>query len=514
MPKYIYINIESTALNDQEKEILKNPLVKGVSLSFMNSSGSNMKELIASIRSIRADLVVMYDGRMMTDPNQAEGCDVLITYQSRSEILELLETMAAKTKEETNEQAPPQFDALHSLVSDLSVPIVTEVKIDSPTTMDRSKPALTVAASAHVVAENKMEMSLSTTHSESSPEVYIGLALKVTPNGLLIKSVKEKSPGQQAGLQVGDIILTFDNVAVKSREDYKRVQATMLADHSYPMIVSRNGNSISLQVTFMHHQIDVPTHNTLLVPPAARVSHAPHSPKPISVYLGLTLKKHASGLVVTSIENNNHAEKSGLQIGDVIAKLNHVDARTMEEFLNAKTDLTAHSSYPIEVLRNGQVVTCNIVPVEAKSPKNLPPKKLVAPEFSVSTRPSKMISAHLGLAMHQVGSEMAVKSLEANGPAELAGLRPSDIIKKLNFKSITSKQSFFDVLDELRVGETYPINIWREGAEITLSIIPVQAGQKTPIQATATAATIVADSQIEHEDKKPSVKACGVCTIS
>lgn len=64
-----------------------------------------------------------------------------------------------------------------------------------------------------------------------------------------------------------------------------------------------------------------------------------------------------------------------------------------------------------------------------------------------------------------------VKDIEENSPADKAGVKPGDIITKLNNKTITSLEELNTLKNNSKVGDTISLTIYRENNYITLSII-------------------------------------------
>jgi S1-C subfamily serine protease len=67
---------------------------------------------------------------------------------------------------------------------------------------------------------------------------------------------------------------------------------------------------------------------------------------------------------------------------------------------------------------------------------------------------------------------LRVAGTTAGGPAAEAGLRGGDIIVELAGMPVGNIYEFTAALDRLRIGQTVPIVVLREGARVTLSITP------------------------------------------
>lgn len=63
-----------------------------------------------------------------------------------------------------------------------------------------------------------------------------------------------------------------------------------------------------------------------------------------------------------------------------------------------------------------------------------------------------------------------VASVEANGPAAKAGIRPGDVIVHVNNVPITATESLPSLVGSLKPGTTVPVQVWRNKAMRTLSV--------------------------------------------
>ena len=69
------------------------------------------------------------------------------------------------------------------------------------------------------------------------------------PKGVYVAQVKENSAAEQAGIQKGDIIVSFDGQTVSGREDLENKLAYYEAGESVDVIVSRADNGEYVQKT-------------------------------------------------------------------------------------------------------------------------------------------------------------------------------------------------------------------------------------------------------------------------
>jgi S1-C subfamily serine protease len=92
------------------------------------------------------------------------------------------------------------------------------------------------------------------------PQAYVGAEVEpLTPqlakffrchngNGLLVRSVEDKSPAANAGLDAGDIIVTANGMPLETTADWLQTLRTN-AGHPIAILVLRNGKVLTLAIT-------------------------------------------------------------------------------------------------------------------------------------------------------------------------------------------------------------------------------------------------------------------------
>jgi S1-C subfamily serine protease len=100
----------------------------------------------------------------------------------------------------------------------------------------------------------------STDSDTPDPQAYVGAQVEpLTPqlakffgvragNGLLVRSVEDKSPAANAGLDAGDIIVTANGMPLETIDDWLQTLRTN-AGHPVPILVLRNRKVLTLAIT-------------------------------------------------------------------------------------------------------------------------------------------------------------------------------------------------------------------------------------------------------------------------
>jgi serine protease Do len=159
-------------------------------------------------------------------------------------------------------------------------------------------------------------------------EVNAGLAESFgldRPRGALVSSIEPRSPGEKAGLQVGDIILGYDGKAIERSGDLPVLVGEQPAGHAATLEVWRNHGSKSLTLSTGEANRDAKE---------ARAEKAATHGR-----LGLAVRPLTSeerrelrgkeGVVVEDV--TGAAERAGVMPGDVVVSINGVPVKSPED---------------------------------------------------------------------------------------------------------------------------------------------------------------------------------------
>jgi serine protease Do len=153
------------------------------------------------------------------------------------------------------------------------------------------------------------------------------LGLKGGAKGALVAGIDEKGPAKTAGLEVGDVIVKFNGVPVKSSSELPRIVATTPVGKTVDVLVVRKGEEQSKSVLLGRLEDGEKT----------QVANA-KQPEPETVnrqILGLNLSGLSdearrrynikdtvkSGVVVTKVDPNSTAADKRIQPGEVIVEV-------------------------------------------------------------------------------------------------------------------------------------------------------------------------------------------------
>jgi serine protease Do len=167
---------------------------------------------------------------------------------------------------------------------------------------------------------------------EVTPDIAEAIGLK-KEGGALVGEVFDDGPGKKAGLQPGDVILAVDGKSMENMSHLRNTIAGLGANKRVTLRVFRDGREINLPVTLGERPEN---------PEIARggedrggkmKSFGGLAVSSLNMATRETFQipdEVTSGVVVTGIQAESAAEQAGLQMGDVIRKINNRPAGSVD----------------------------------------------------------------------------------------------------------------------------------------------------------------------------------------
>ncbi len=193
-----------------------------------------------------------------------------------------------------------------------------------------------------------------------TPEIAESLGLDEA-RGALVADVMDDTPAQEAGVEVGDVIVEFDGHPIQESNDLPTIVARTPVGKTTSLQIIRGDNQQSLTVTIGE-----------LADGEVATASGP------TEELGLTVQKltpeiaeslgidaETSGVVVAGVEPASAADEAGLQRGDVILEVNRKAVANETEFATAVRKVGAKKSILL-LVRRGE----NTIFVALKKPKS------------------------------------------------------------------------------------------------------------------------------------------------
>ncbi len=175
------------------------------------------------------------------------------------------------------------------------------------------------------------------------------------------------------------------------------------------------------------------------------------------------------GALVARVLPKSPAEEAGLKVGDIIIEYNgHPIERSAD--LPPLVGMTRVGTVAtLKVLREGKAITLKV------TIGKLPEKE----ELALAQGPVGVIEKRLGMLVtdltpeqkDELGASFGVLVREVReGPAKEAGIRPGDVILRIDNRRIEDVQHFARLVEELPAGKWVPLLVQRNGSPMFLAI--------------------------------------------
>ena len=165
------------------------------------------------------------------------------------------------------------------------------------------------------------------------------------PKGALISQIIEDSPAQISGLKEEDVILFFDGEEIFYSADLPLTVGAIRPDTEVNAMVLRDGKKKTIKVTVGELPKD----------PAVAFNNIKQN------ILGIVVENQSNqnerisleGVLVTSVDPEGVAYRSGIRRGDVIYSLARIKIQNVNEFRDILSELDTEKNSTIGVARNG-----------------------------------------------------------------------------------------------------------------------------------------------------------------
>ncbi|WP_246148799.1 DegQ family serine endoprotease [Skermanella pratensis] len=171
-----------------------------------------------------------------------------------------------------------------------------------------------------------------------TPEIAESLGLR-SATGALVASVTPNGPAAEAGIQAGDVILTFDGKEVNEMRRLPRVVAETGVEERVPVKLWRRGQEQTVQVKV--GELEAAEESGILAAvPDEPAPAAPESVEALGLKLtGITpelrqqfdINEQLRGVLVTEVAGNSSAAEKDLRPGDVIVEVGQEEVSTPQD---------------------------------------------------------------------------------------------------------------------------------------------------------------------------------------
>lgn len=152
---------------------------------------------------------------------------------------------------------------------------------------------------------------------------------------------------------------------------------------------------------------------------------------------GLGLKDGGGGVIVASVQDDSPASQAGVEQGDVIVRFDGREVRGVDKFRQMVAETKVGSKVELVVVRNKKEIKLRAVIGELpdESAAKVGPTQEDKPWLGI-----KRVLAANSAEAHQMGIRekqgVVIRELEPGSPADEAGLRAGDVIKKIDDRAV------------------------------------------------------------------------------
>jgi serine protease Do len=175
---------------------------------------------------------------------------------------------------------------------------------------------------------------------QMTPELAKSFGLE-EDRGALVAEVIKNSPAEKAGLQRGDVILTFDSHEIKDMRDLPRLVAATPVDEKVKMEILRDGKAREVKVTV--GMLAEKENGEMMT---SGENEQDKFGLALEEITAATAEQYGldstSGVLITAVQPASPADDAGLQPGDIILEVNGKQTDDLQSFhaATAKTPQT------------------------------------------------------------------------------------------------------------------------------------------------------------------------------
>ena len=215
---------------------------------------------------------------------------------------------------------------------------------------------------------------------------FLGIVSEKADDGARIISVSKESAAEKAGLQKDDILVKIEDIAVSDGATLYNAIGKFKIGETVKVKYKRNGKMQDAKVTLGETKSnEIVVKNLFMTTPKGGMKSfsIPNQEEmerrleimgsPRTQRLGLRIEdtQEGNGVKILELTENAPAATAGLKVGDILTELNGKKITDTETARNAMQENIATSTYPVKVLRNGNVVNLTVIIAKKLKTANL-----------------------------------------------------------------------------------------------------------------------------------------------
>lgn len=177
------------------------------------------------------------------------------------------------------------------------------------------------------------------------------------PNGAIVRAVYPKSPGDKAGLRVGDLVTAINGEIIDDEADFEFEIAVLPLGSEAELTVLRQGKTIKLPVNLRAPLTDNASKSQIMKTTSPLQGASMRTLDP-GLALSLGLDPYQQGVVIVDLPSNAPAKKLRFLEGDVIFKVNNLSVTSLNSLQKALSK--RQKSWNIALRRGDKIITVKV----------------------------------------------------------------------------------------------------------------------------------------------------------
>jgi S1-C subfamily serine protease len=297
---------------------------------------------------------------------------------------------------------------------------------------------------------------------------FLGAKLTNGSDGVHIVGVVSGSPAELAGLKAGDLFAAIDDQGIGTAQQVQAILNSRKPGDSIKIRVTRNGQLFETTAHLTGRSGD--TSATMQVIPAATTSTSELTQFGAGfAALGFNTSIQVEGLRVTQVASGSTAEKSGLQVDDILIRVGDQKFES-GDVLPMLIRLFSPGTQRINLIRGGQSVFIEwTTPNDMSDAINAQPARLGV-SYDIVTPQN---AAELKLSV-EYGA--LVKAVSAGSPADVAGIKVGDVIIAVEEDKVDAKRTLAIRMIPYVTGDTLMLSVVRGSETLKIRVTLVNRG--------------------------------------
>ncbi len=172
------------------------------------------------------------------------------------------------------------------------------------------------------------------------------------PHGALIAKVLDKGPAELAGIEVGDIIIEYDNKKINFSSDLPPLVGSTVVDSKVPVKIIRRGKLQTIKVKISELPADDELVASNDAAPEATVNSLNATVRDLNANQRKELDVDDHGVLIEEV-GAGPAKDAGIRRGDILLLINNIKVKNAAHFERLLKELPKGKSVPVLIQRRG-----------------------------------------------------------------------------------------------------------------------------------------------------------------